>query len=259
MLTAEGRLPHWELAVKSVRRLGILGGMSWASSLKYYELINLEILKLTEGARSGDIVMWSFDTTLIEPLIAVDDWKAIGRKLQEATDKLLLCGAEGIIIASNTIHEAVDRKLLKLPVPFLDIRDSLLGELHDQAIGRIGLLGTSSAMGGELWRKLSDGPAGIEVLLPPQSLWAAIDDMIFNSLCRGECSARDLDLARQIFDLFAERGMRHVVLGCTELGLLPVETPGITVLDTTAIHARDASRWSAAPVLAPVQSVLSTS
>jgi aspartate racemase len=233
--------------------------MSWASSLKYYELINLEILKLTESARSGDIVMWSFDTTVIEPLIAVGDWQSIGRKLQEATDKLVLCGAEGIIIASNTIHEVVDRKLLKLPVPFLDIRDSLLGELRDQAIGRVGLLGTSSAMGGELWRKLTDGSAGIEVVLPPQTLWGAIDDMIFNSLCRGECSPRDLELARQIFDLFAEQGLRHVVLGCTELGLLPVETPGIAVLDTTAIHARDASRWSAAPVLAVTQPVLSTS
>jgi aspartate racemase len=233
--------------------------MSWASSLKYYELINLEILKLTDGARAGDIVMWSFDTTSIEPLIAAGNWRAIGERLQAATDRLMLCDVEGIIIASNTIHEVLDKKFLELPVPFLDIRESLLSELLDQAVSKIGLLGTSSAMGGDLWRKLLDDSAGIEVVLPPRTLWAAIDDMIFNRLCRGECGPDDLELARRIFDFFEDQGMRHVVQGCTELSLLPVEKPGITFLDTTAIHARDASRWSAAPALAGAQPVLSRS
>lgn len=241
--------------MKSVRRLGILGGLSWASSLKYYELINLEILKLTDGARSGDIVLWSFDYTHFPSLIAAGDWKSMAALLQDAADKLVACGVEGIIIASNTIHEILDHHELNAPVDFLDIRDSLVTELRQQHIKRVGLLGTASAMGGEVYRKLISGAEGIDVVLPPQRLWDGVDDMIFNGLCQGEDRASDRKLAREIFDFFASQKLDHVVLGCTELGLLKVETPGITLLDTTDIHARDAARWSAAPVLAGLKRV----
>ena len=83
--------------MQSVRRLGILGGLSWASSLKYYELINLEILKLTGGTRSGDIVLWSFDYTHFPPLLAAGDWKSIAHLLQDAADKLVKVGVTSIL------------------------------------------------------------------------------------------------------------------------------------------------------------------
>jgi aspartate racemase len=241
--------------VHSVRRLGVLGGLSWASSLKYYELINLEILKLTGGGRSGDIVMWSFDYTHVPPLLAAGDWKSIAHMLQEAADKLVACDVEGMLIASNTIHEMLDQHELNVPVDFLDIRASLLGELRGQDIKRIGLLGTSSTMGGEVYRKLISGAEGIDVVLPQESLWADVDDMIFNGLCQGEDRPGDRKLARQIFDFFEKKDMQHVVLACTELCLLQVKRPGLTLLDTTEIHARDVAQWSAAPVLAEAQQV----
>jgi aspartate racemase len=249
----------WENAVHSVRRLGILGGLSWASSLKYYELINLEILKLTGGARSGDIVMWSFDYTHVPPLLAAGDWKSIARMLQDAAERLVACDVEGMFIASNTIHEMLDQHQLNVPVDFLDIRDSLLGELRGQGVKRIGLLGTSSTMGGEVYRKLISGAEGIEVVLPTESLWASVDDMIFNGLCQGEDRPADRELAQRIFDFFEKKDMRHVVLACTELGLLQVERPGLTLFDTTEIHARDIARWSAAPVLAEGKQVRAAS
>jgi aspartate racemase len=222
-------------------------------------LINLEILKLTGGARSGDIVMWSFDYTHLPPLIAAGDWHAIAALLQDAADKLVACDVEGIIIASNTIHEILDHHELNVPVDFIDIRDCLVGELRQQDIKRIGLLGTSSAMGGEVYRKLISGSEGIEVVLPPQSLWDGVDDMIYNGLCQGEDRPADRKLAREIFDFFADEKLRDIVLGCTELGLLKVETPGMTMLDTTEIHARDTARWSAAPVLAGMRPALAAS
>jgi aspartate racemase len=248
-----------ENVVQSVRRLGILGGLSWASSLKYYELINLEILKLTGGTRSGDIVMWSFDYTHFPPLLAAGDWKSIAHLLQDAADKLVACGVEGMMIASNTIHEMLDQHELNIPVDFLDIRDSLLAELRGRDIKRIGLLGTSSTMGGEVYRKLISGAEGIEALLPPEKLWGDVDDMIFNGLCQGEDRPGDRKLARQIFDFFEQKDMRHVVLACTELGLLHVKRPGLTLLDTTEIHARDVARWSALPVMAEAQQVRAAS
>jgi aspartate racemase len=179
--------------------------------------------------------------------------------LQDAADKLVACDVEGMIIASNTIHEMLDQHELNVPVDFLDIRDSLLDELRRQDITRIGLLGTSSTMGGEVYRKLISGAEGIEVALPPESLWGDVDDMIFNGLCQGEDRPGDRKLARQIFDFFEKQGMRHVVLACTELGLLQVTRPGLTLLDTTEIHARDVARWSAAPVLAEAQQVRAAS
>ena len=172
-----------------------------------------------------------------------------------AADKLVICEVEGMLIASNTIHEMLDQHELNVPVHFLDIRDSLLGELRGQNIKQIGLLGTSSTMGGEVYRKLISGDEGIEVVLPPERLWGDVDDMIFNGLCQGEDRPSDRKLARQIFDFFEKSSMRHVVLGCTELGLLQVKRPGLTLLDTTEIHARDVARWSAEPVLAESQRV----
>jgi aspartate racemase len=229
----------------SVKRLGILGGMSWVSSLKYYETINLEILKLTEGSRTADLVLWSFDTTRIEPLIAAEDWRGIARHLQDAIDRMMMCKVEGIIIASNTIHRVLEQNHLKLPVPFVDIRDSLLNELHRQSITRVGFVGTSATMNGDIYRHLFDGSVGVDVVLPPQNLWADIDDMIFNGLCRGLRRDSDQKLARRGMRWFKEQGVEHVVLGCTELSRLRIETSGITLLDTSEIHARDAAHWSA--------------
>src|SRR5262249_28612239 len=98
-----------------------------------------------------------------------------------------------------------------------------------------------------------------DVVLPPDKLWGDVDDMIFNGLCQGEDRATDRKLARQIFDFFEKSGMQHVVLGCTELGLLQVKRPGLALLDTTEIHARDVARWSAEPVLAEAQQVRAVS
>jgi amino-acid racemase len=228
----------------AVKRLGILGGLSWVSSLKYYETINLEILNLTKGARTADLVLWSFDTTQIEPLILTDNWKAIGKILQDATDRLMACQVEAIIIASNTIHRVLEGPFLNVSIPIVDIRDSLLSELRRQALKRIGFIGTSATMGGGIYRNLFNGSAGIDVVLPPQELWPQIDDMIYNCLCRGERRADNQRLARNMMQLFKAQDIHHVVLGCTELGLLRIETPGITLLDTSEIHARDAARWS---------------
>jgi aspartate racemase len=219
--------------------------MSWVSSLKYYEAINLEILKLSEGARTADLVLWSFDTTRIEPLIAAEDWRTIAKHLQDAIDRLMMCKVEGIIIASNTIHRVLEQNPLKLSVPFVDIRDSLLNELRRQSITRLGFVGTSATMSGDIYRHLFDGSVGVDVVLPPQNMWAEIDDMIFNGLCRGLRRDSDQKLARRGMRWFKQQGVQYVVLGCTELSRLRIETSGITVLDTSEIHARDAARWSA--------------
>jgi aspartate racemase len=234
----------------TVKRLGILGGLSWASSLKYYETINLEVLRRTDGKRSADLVLWSFDFTQFEPLIATGDWRTVGRLLQDASRKLIACDVKGIIIACNTIHRAIEQELFKLPVPFLHIRDCLVEELNRLDISRVGFIGTSATMKGDVYRNLLDGPAGIEVILPPEELWVDIDDMIFGALCRGLRRARDYELMRRIIEMMGQQGVSCVVLGCTELGLLEIEAPGMTLLDTTEVHARDAARWSveAAPL-----------
>ena len=117
--------------------------------------INLEILKLTGGTRTADLVLWSFDTTQVEPLIAADDWRGIGKMLQDAIDRMMACEVEGLIIASNTIHRVLEQNHLKLPLPFVDIRDSLLNELSRQNITRVGFVGTSATMNGDIYRHLS--------------------------------------------------------------------------------------------------------
>ena len=227
-----------------VKRLGMLGGLSWASSQQYYETINLEVLRLTGGAHAADLVLWSFDFTEFEQLIAAGNWRAMARLLQDAIDRLMSCQVEGLLIASNTVHRVLEQADLNFPVPFVDIRDSLLNELHRLHVDRIGFVGTSATMGGDIYRHLFDGSDGIDVVLPPKDLWADIDDMIFNGLCRGLRRDGDQKLARRGMQWFKKQGIQHVALGCTELNLLRIETAGITLLDTSEIHARDAARWS---------------
>src|SRR5947209_9418377 len=147
----------------AVKRLGILGGMSWVSSLKYYETINLEILKLTGDMRTADLVLWSFDTTRIEPLIAAENWRAIAAHLQDGIDGLMACNVEGIIIASNTIHRVLEQNSPRLPVPFIDIRDSLINELRRQSITRVGFVGTSATMNCYIIWHLLDGAVVVDV------------------------------------------------------------------------------------------------
>src|ERR1051326_5406009 len=232
-----------KMAMSGVKRLGILGGMSWVSSLKYYEIINLEIIKLTEGRRTADLVLWNFDTTEIEPLIAEGKWKSIGELLQNATNKLINCDVAAILIASNTIHRVVEQKLINVPVPFIHIRDALLRELQRRRINRVAFIGTSATMKGGVYRNLIKGTAGIDVLLPPEEFWRDIDDIIFNRLCRGSIEKGDKEfIARILEKLQTQAGIGCVVLGCTELGLLGLEMPGVEVFDTTEIHARDAAR-----------------
>jgi aspartate racemase len=231
--------------MSKIKRMGILGGMSWVSTLKYYELINLEILRLSEGTSAADLVIWSFDTLEIEPLIAAGKWQAIGRLLQQATDKLINCEVEGILIASNTIHRVVEQELISAAVPLIHIRDSLLREIKRRNLAEIGFIGTSATMKGDVYRNLVNGSTGINVVLPPESSWAHLDDMIFNRLCRGKITQTDKAFLEEILRLFENKHIAGTVLGCTELGLLkPSSSENMLLLDTTEIHAYDAARWS---------------
>jgi len=107
-------------------------------------------------------------------------------------------------------------------------------------------------MKGDVYRNLVDVSGDIDVVLPPETLWADVDDMIFNGLCRGLRRPKDERLMHAMMDDLRDRGVTSVVLGCTELGLLKIDAPGMTVLDTTEIHALDAARWSVGPTPARI-------
>ena len=233
------------MATLRPKRLGILGGMSWVSSLKYYELINLEIIKLTGGAHAADLVLWSFDTTQIEQYILSSNWRAIGRLLQDGANKLLNCEVEAILIASNTIHRVVEQKLLSIAVPLIHIRDSLLREIIRHNFSKVGFIGTAATMKGDLYTNLINGSSGVAVVLPPEQSWAKIDEIIFDRLCRGVVDSSDREFMTSIVRNFQYDNVHCVVLGCTELGELHLQFPKLLFLDTTEIHALDAARWSA--------------
>jgi len=228
----------------SCRRLGVLGGMSWMSTGEYYEILNREVLRLTGSSRAAELVLWSFDTTKIEAKIATSQWASIGEDLTEAAQKLVQCGAEGLIIASNTIHKVVDKGFFLSPLPLIHIRDSLLRELELQSIKRIGLIATSSTMGNGIYSDIFSGTSRIDVVVPPRASWDHIDDVIFNHLCRGSVRENDRRFVSELIENFCNQGIHAVVFGCTELGLLDIHYPGVVIFDTTEIHAKDAARWS---------------
>jgi aspartate racemase len=229
------------------RRLGILGGMSWASSAKYYEQINRKVIELTHGAHAADIVLWSFDTVEIESLIHAAHWAEIGARLQKATDGLVECGVDGIMLASNTVHQVFDDELLHVPVHFLHIRDALLSKLASAHVRTVGLVGTSAMLGGDVYRNSSDHSSKIEFLRPPRSMWPRIDNLIFESLCRGLGDPNARDLVSEIGQLFSVAQVDCIVLACTELGMLDWTAMPVPVYDTAQIHAEEAAVWCVRP------------
>jgi aspartate/glutamate racemase len=192
-------------------------------------LINLELLKLTHGKRTADLLLWSFDTTRIEPLVGSGKWNVIGELLQDAANRLIDCKVEGILIASNTIHKVITQKLVNLPVPLIDIRDSLLQEIRRREFRKIAFIGTSSTMTGDVYQNLIDGSCGVEVVLPPQYLWGRVDDMIFNRICRGMIIDEDRKFFSEVIFSFHNHRVDCVVLGCTELFLLDRVSPHMTI------------------------------
>lgn len=226
-----------------MKTLGLIGGMSWESTVPYYRQINQQINQRLGGLHSAKIILYSVDFQQIEALQRSGDWQQAGRILAEAAQALQHAGAEGLVLCTNTMHKVADAILAATPLPFLHIADATAQQIQQQGLRRIGLLGTRFTMEQDFY-KARLAAQDIEVIIPDQAGRGLVHQVIYEELCRGQINPASRLAYQQIIADLVAQGAEGVILGCTEIGLLvQPEDAAVPLFDTTAIHARTAADW----------------
>lgn len=219
------------------RTLGIIGGMSWESTESYYRLINEGIKARLGNLHSADLLIHSVDFAPIEILQAKGAWDEMGKVLANSGKRLQAAGAQGLLIATNTMHKVVDDVQAATNLPIIHIADVTAAAIKQQGLTKVALLGTQFTMTEDFYKqRLID--AGLQVLIPETGARAEVHRIIYEELCQGQLLDSSRQYYQQVTKNLADKGAKGVILGCTEIGLLiqQADSP-ISVFDTTAIHA----------------------
>ena len=226
-----------------MRTLGLIGGMSWISTRAYYERINKQIQKRGQPMASAPLLIDSLDYSKIYQAKQADDWDAIASILVESARKLESAGAEGIVIAANTMHKCYDRVAEAISIPVLHIADSVGQAMKDAQCENAALLGTRFVMTESFYRQRLVS-YGVDLLPPDPGDVELVDGIIYKELMLGRVT-RDAERAlKTIITMKEKEGAKAIVLACTELELV-VDTDAnvLPVFDSTDIHCRAAADW----------------
>lgn len=228
-----------------MKKIGLLGGMSWESTQHYYRLINEGIRKELGGMHSAELILYSVNFDTIEKLQHQGNWDGCEKILKEASFSLETAGAEGILICTNTMHKVAPGIEEALSVPLLHIADATAEALLKDGIKKVGLLGTSFTMEQEFYKGRLSEKFGLEVLVPEEKERKLVHDVIYEELCRGEIRRSSASEYYRIMEELRDRGAEAVILGCTEIGtLVSQENTDIKLYDTTEVHARRAVEFA---------------
>ncbi len=224
-----------------MKTIGLIGGMSWNSTLEYYRIINESVARRLGGLHSARLVLCNLDFDEIERAQHEDRWDDTASILVDAGNALKRAGADFLVICTNTMHKVADDVEEKVGLPILHVVDAVGDAVSERGLHRIGLLGTRFLVEGHLYQdKLRDRFA-IEVLAPGEEDVETVHQIIYGELCAGRIEAASRRVCADIVGRLVERGAEGVVLGCTELPLLI--RPGdaqATIFDTTRLHAEAA-------------------
>ena len=231
------------MTVQKQRTLGIIGGMSWESTQSYYRLINEGIKAKLSNLHSADLLIHSVDFAPIGELQAQGKWKELGDIMVNSGKRLQAAGAQGLLIATNTMHKVAEQVQAATNFPLIHIADATADAIKQQGLTKIALLGTQFTMTEDFYKqRLID--AGLQVLIPDTDARAEVHRIIYDELCQGQLLASSRQYYTQVINELAAQGAEGVILGCTEIGLLisQADSP-IPVFDTTAIHAAAAVQF----------------
>lgn len=224
-----------------MKTIGLLGGMSWESTVGYYRSINEGVKKALGDLHSARIAMVSVDFDPIARLQHEGDWEETGRLLAEAAQGIQAAGADFLLICANTMHKVAPRIEQALDIPVLHIADATAEVIIRKGIKTVGLLGTAFTMEQDFLRGRLAKKHGINVLIPNEDDSQVVHNVIYRELCLG--SQLDTSKAEflRIIDALASQGAEAVILGCTEIGMLVNQNDTeVTLLDTADIHAKKA-------------------
>ena len=227
-----------------MKTIGIIGGMSWESTVTYYQIMNETVKQELGGLHSAKILLYSVDFSEIERCQAEGDWEEGGDILAGAAESLEKAGADFLVIATNTMHKVAPQIQKRIHIPIVHVAEVTAEELKKNHITTVALLGTKYTMTQEFYKEKLEN-AGIQVLIPEADEIEAVNSIIFDELCLGSILEKSKERYLQIIEGIKKRGAQGVILGCTEIGLLiKQEDTDLPVFDTTIIHAVKAAKLS---------------
>ncbi len=224
-----------------MKTIGLLGGMSWESSIEYYRIINQTVQERLGGLHSAQCLMYSVDFAPIEALQQTGDWDLLASLMIEAAGRLERGGADFLVICTNTMHRMVNAMKKALYIPILHIADATAWAVKARGLNRVGLLGTRFTMEADFYRGRLEKQHGLEVLIPEAAGRETVHRIIYDELVQGHILPESRQAYLQVIQELRDRGAQGVILGCTEIDLL-VQQKDLTlpVFDTTRIHAEAA-------------------
>jgi aspartate racemase len=221
-----------------MRRLGLIGGMTWHSTVDYYRLINEGVHARLGGAHSADLILISIDFEPVEEMQGRGDWAGMGRLMGEWARRLEEAGAEGLVICTNTMHRLADSVAGAVSIPLIHIADATAVAIKKKGLTTVGLLGTRYTMELDFYRGRLEKEHGLKVLIPEEPGRTTVHDIIYRELAHGTIREESRRAYLEVIGDLVRRGAQGVILGCTEIPLLvKAKDSPVTVFDTTALHA----------------------
>lgn len=228
-----------------MKTIGLIGGMSWESSLEYYRIVNEEVKKKLGGFHSAKCIMYSVDFAEIEELQRLGDWEKAGWILSQTALSLEAAGADFLVLCTNTMHKVAPAIESAVSIPLLHIADPTAERIKARGFKRVGLLGTRFTMEDDFYRGRLEKKHGLEVMIPEETDRQMIHQVIYYELCDGRLQEESRKKFRTVIEKMAAGGAQGVILGCTEIGLLVKEKDSpLPVFDTTIIHAEAAVEYA---------------
>ena len=228
----------------NLKTIGLIGGMSWESTVTYYKIINETVKEKLGGLHSAKCILYSVDFQEIEECQANGNWEKSGEILGEAANNLEKAGADFIVICTNTMHKVVNQIKEKISIPILHIAEMTAEEILEKGLKNIALLGTKYTMEQDFYKsKLIE--KGINVIIPDKNDIEIINKVIYEELCLGIINSNSKKKFLEIVDKLRNKGSEGIILGCTEIGLLiKNEDTDVPLFDTAIIHAEQAAIYS---------------
>lgn len=229
----------------SFQTLGLIGGMSWESTVPYYQLINQSVKAQLGGLHSAKLILYSVDFAEVEQLQASGQWDAAGALLADVARKLEAAGADALVLCTNTMHKVADAITAAVHIPLLHIADPTAQAIQQAGFHTVGLLGTRFTMEQDFYRTRLEVNHGLTVLIPPETERDAVHRIIYDELCLGQLRDASRQTYHQVIAHLQAQGAQAIILGCTEIAmLLNPQDCTLPLFDTTALHADYAARWA---------------
>lgn len=230
-----------------MKTIGLLGGMSWQSTLTYYRLLNEETAARLGGFHSARLVLYSVDFHEIESAMSRGAWDEAAALLADAARRLEKAGADVLILCTNTLHRVASQIEAAVSIPFLHIVDATAAHILRSKVRAVGLLGTRATMEQAFYRERLEA-AGLQVLIPDASDRELVHRVIFEELVHGTVVPASRAAYQRVIRGLCAAGAQGIVLGCTEIAMLVGATDSpVPVFDTTALHARAAVDFALGP------------